>query len=450
MRASLLAYLATLAVAHPSAPSHSIVGRGIDLNVFRLKASSKYVNASIAETPSPRRNKRGDYVGAATDLVKSITGASYRVVEDHYVGSNGVAHVNFKQTANGIDIDNADINVNVGVLDIKSPTLADNIQVAADGSIFSYGSSFFTGSIPSNPLTKRDFSDPVDALKTATNMLSLPIQAEKAKAESAEGKETFTFKGTSGAVKDPKAKLVYLVKEDQTLALTWRVETDIMSNWLLTYVDAATNSEVHAVVDYSADAVYQVYPWGLNDPTEGSRVSITNPWDTKASEFGYQSIGTTSYNTPRGNNGIAQSNPSGGSTYLNNYRPTSSSQSFVYPYTTSLTPPSSYVDASITQLFYTANMYHDLLYLLGFTEKAGNFEINNNGQGGLGNDQVILNTQDGSGTNNANFATPPDGQLPRMRMYVWDKSTPNRDCSFEAGVVIHEYTVSHLLYVHGE
>jgi extracellular elastinolytic metalloproteinase len=108
------------------------------------------------------------------------------------------------------------------------------------------------------------------------------------------------------------------------------------------------------------------------------------------------------------------------------------------------------VDASITQLFYTANMYHDLLYLLGFTEKAGNFEINNNGQGGLGNDQVILNTQDGSGTNNANFATPPDGQLPRMRMYVWDKSTPNRDCSFEAGVVIHEYTVSHLLYVHGE
>jgi extracellular elastinolytic metalloproteinase len=57
-----------------------------------------------------------------------------------------------------------------------------------------------------------------------------------------------------------------------------------------------------------------------------------------------------------------------------------------------------------------------------------------------GNDMVILNTQDGSGTNNANFATPPDGQSGRMRMYIWDKSTPNRDSSFEAGVVIHEYT----------
>ena len=42
--------------------------------------------------------------------------------------------------------------------------------------------------------------------------------------------------------------------------------------------------------------------------------------------------------------------------------------------------------------------------------------------------------------NNANFATPPDGQSGRMRMYMWDTATPWRDCSFDAGVVIHEYT----------
>lgn len=98
------------------------------------------------------------------------------------------------------------------------------------------------------------------------------------------------------------------------------------------------------------------------------------------------------------------------------------------------------MDASITQLFYTANTYHDLLHTLGFNEAAGNFEVNNNGAGGRGNDEVILNTQDGSGTNNANFATPPDGQNPRMRMYIWNTATPYRDSSFEAGVVIHEYT----------
>jgi extracellular elastinolytic metalloproteinase len=81
-----------------------------------------------------------------------------------------------------------------------------------------------------------------------------------------------------------------------------------------------------------------------------------------------------------------------------------------------------------------------LLHKLGFNEQAGNFEINNNGQGGVGNDFVFLNAQDGSAFNNANFATPPDGQAARMRMYMWNQTYPFRDCSFEAGVVIHEYT----------
>jgi extracellular elastinolytic metalloproteinase len=182
-------------------------------------------------------------------------------------------------------------------------------------------------------------------------------------------------------------------------------------------------------------------PWPVSDPSEGSRSTVSNPQDAAASEFGWHSSGTTSYTVTRGNNAIAQTNPSGGNTYLTNYRPSGgSSNNYVFPYTTTSTPPSSYVDASVTQLFYTSNMYHDLLHTLGFNEAAGNFETNNNGAGGKGADEVILNTQDGSGTNNANFATPPDGQNPRMRMYIWTRSTPQRDSSFDAGVIIHEYT----------
>jgi extracellular elastinolytic metalloproteinase len=181
-------------------------------------------------------------------------------------------------------------------------------------------------------------------------------------------------------------------------------------------------------------------PWGFNDPSETDRVVITDPWDPKASEFTWISDGTTNYTTTRGNNGIAQTNPSGGSSYLNNYRPDAPNLKFEYDYSPSMSNPSDYVAASVTQLFYTANKYHDLLYALGFTEKAGNFEVNNHGQGGVGNDFVILNAQDGSGTNNANFATPPDGQSGRMRMYLWTVTSPRRDCAFEAGVIIHEYT----------
>lgn len=81
----------------------------------------------------------------------------------------------------------------------------------------------------------------------------------EASAEAIEGVEAYTLKGTSGAEKDPEARLVYFVKPDSTLGLTWRVETDIMDNWLLSYVDAANTAEVHGVVDYVAEAAtYQV------------------------------------------------------------------------------------------------------------------------------------------------------------------------------------------------
>ena len=50
------------------------------------------------------------------------------------------------------------------------------------------------------------------------------------------------------------------------------------------------------------------------------------------------------------------------------------------------------------------NIVHDVFYLYGFNEPAGNFQKDNFGKGGRGNDAVIANAQDGSGFNNANFA----------------------------------------------
>lgn len=50
-------------------------------------------------------------------------------------------------------------------------------------------------------------------------------------------------------------------------------------------------------------------------------------------------------------------------------------------------------------------MVHDLYYRYGFNEVAGNFQNYNFGKGGRENDAVIAHAQDGSGYNNANFAT---------------------------------------------
>lgn len=96
------------------------------------------------------------------------------------------------------------------------------------------------------------------ALKSAVDVLALPVSAQSATAEPKDTTETYAIKKTTGTVSEPEARLVYLVDDEGKLALTWRVETDIMSNWLLSYVDAKDGSKVHAVVDYSADATYNV------------------------------------------------------------------------------------------------------------------------------------------------------------------------------------------------
>ena len=94
---------------------------------------------------------------------------------------------------------------------------------------------------------------------------------------------------------------------------------------------------------------------------------------------------------------------------------------------------------SVTNLFFLTNFAHDFLYLFGFTEAAGNFQTDNFGKGGLGNDSLRAEAQDGAGVNNANFATPSDGSRPLMQMYLWNRSTPQRDGSLDADIVYHEY-----------
>jgi extracellular elastinolytic metalloproteinase len=109
--------LSSLAGAYPSqkAPNLSPLSkRGLDLEAFKLPPMAEYVSQDEVPDELSVVTMRADYTETAKDLVKStFPKATFRMVNDHYIGSNGIAHVNFKQTANGIDIDNADFNVNV-------------------------------------------------------------------------------------------------------------------------------------------------------------------------------------------------------------------------------------------------------------------------------------------------------------------------------------------------
>jgi extracellular elastinolytic metalloproteinase len=74
---------------------------------------------------------------------------------------------------------------------------------------------------------------------------------------------------------------------------------------------------------------------------------------------------------------------------------------------------------AVQNLFYLNNRIHDVLYVAGFNESEANFQENNFSRGGSGSDSVNAEAQDGGGVDNANFATPNEGQNPRMQMYLW-------------------------------
>ena len=101
--------------------------------------------------------------------------------------------------------------------------------------------------------------------------------------------------------------------------------------------------------------------------------------------------------------------------------------------------PVAYTDAATVQLFYWCNFVHDRLHELGFDEASGNFQKDNFGRGGVGNDAIQADAQDGSGVNNANFTPTADGVPGRIQMFVWTGPNPDSDGDFDAEVVIHEY-----------
>ncbi|KAK8847507.1 hypothetical protein IAR55_005365 [Kwoniella newhampshirensis] len=293
----------------------------------------------------------------------------------------------------------------------------------------------------------------------------------------------------SGVLSDVPARLMYTQVSQGTPRLVWKYEVEMNDSWYEAYVDATTG-ELLRIVDWASDYEfeahehkeagirkggkqkplpsppkkiepysYQVFPWGINDPTTGNLSVVTEPWDTVASPLGWHKYPShanpwsskipgehvngnyTTFSTTAGNNVYAHENWQGQNAFLTNYRPVNESKVFVYDYGEyEGLAPKEYIDQVVTQLFYTSNMFHDLLYRFGFDEISGNFQAYNHGLGGKGGDPVICNAQDGSGYNNANFMTPPDGQAPRMRMYVWDTATPYRDGDDEAGIVIHEYS----------
>lgn len=232
--------------------------------------------------------------------------------------------------------------------------------------------------------------------------------------------------------RDPIVTAVVVPMRDGSLEEGFLVET-----W-----EQQSNDLWHTVIGRTGAVVYQEHRTNTDSyfifpihPGVSSQTLVSGPGTPVESPSGWVSTNTTIGNNvdaylDRDNNNGADA---GG-------RPTSATQDFVYTWDSAAAPTTvTNQMLAVSSLFYLNNVIHDKLYRHGFTEAAGNFQTNNFGRGGLGNDPVNAEAQDGGGTNNANFSTPADGSRPRMQMYLWNTATPNRDGDLDADVVYHEY-----------
>lgn len=204
------------------------------------------------------------------------------------------------------------------------------------------------------------------------------------------------------AVNPVKARLAYIQVPDGDsthLDLVWKFEVEMKDNWYEAAVSAHSPHKIISVVDWASDAyapipkkgrplaTYNVFKWGINDPSEGQRSVERELGDKLASPFGWHSLpvandpqsdgirlkyGPSIRNTTVtwGNNAFAHENWDGRNSYVANYRPDGGEDlTFDYIYNPHLTPgedaleeTKKYINATITQLFYTTNMVHDLYY----------------------------------------------------------------------------------------
>lgn len=351
-------------------------------------------------------------------------------ITDQYTDASGAGttHIYLRQTFNGLPVGNSVANVNISRL----------------GEVMNVGGGFVgglagrsTGVVAAPGLTAGEaLLSLAPALGLTPRELPLVTDQEPGPAQQA------VLHAPSLSLDAIPARLQYIATGNGEVALSWDfvIRTPDGEHWYDASVDATTGV-VTDVNDWMSDlASYRVFAAPTRDPLDGPRTLVVDPSDPTASPFGWHDTnGVTGAESTltKGNNVNAYEDSANQN--APGFQPDGTS-SLTFDFPLDLTgQPSTYRPAAITNLFYWTNVIHDIHYQYGFTEAAGNFQVNNYGRGGVGGDEVQAEAQDGSGLNNANFGTPPEGFQPRMQMYVWNQTSPNRDGDLDTDVVTHEY-----------
>lgn len=381
----------------------------------------------------------------------------WQITSETVSKASGIQHVYFRQLLNEIEIYGTE----------------SSIHIMANGNVIANDSKFIKSTAEKLSGSTNPGLTAAQAVQAAALQLGYTINGSLSILKGAKGVAKETLLSDGGISLSPiPARLMYALTETNQLVLCWDLSIEGRTDWWSVRVNATTgeivnranwmvscatnhdhsndvkemnfNTNLYDIPNYkeivantpvACTECYEVFALPLESPYYGARTIEVNPASATASPYGWHDtngVAGAEYTTTRGNNVNAyeDGNNSG-------YQPNAGSNlEFTgYPFSQVYSNSNQYEDSAITNLFYMNNVFHDILYQYGFDEINGNFQQNNYGNGGSGNDYVNAEAQDGSGTCNANFGTPPDGGNPRMQMYICN----DKDGDFDNLVILHEY-----------
>lgn len=353
-------------------------------------------NAAPAAIVAAQLRSRGDAVVASLQTTRSARSA------------NGVTQLRMQQVVDGLVVHGAYVKAAVSargellqVIDRLAPV--------------------------STPAASR--IDALAALRAAMARVH-PDQAANFRAAGTQGATT-AYDGGAFFHGNPTVTAVVLPMDDGSLARGWLVETWTRKTNQLDHVVVDGDGRVLDVERRTANDSYKVY---AEDPLKGPQSVVFGPAPAPASPSGWLGAGAQRTIEITGNNAHAyldakeNNGPDRGGSAVTDGNFLSTVDLTAAPSTDTNRA------VAVQNLFYLNNVVHDLLWAKGFDEAHGNFQSDNFGRGGSGNDPVQAEAQDGGGTDNANFATPPDGRAPRMQMYLWTGAGATHEVSVTAPV----------------
>lgn len=418
------------------------------LNLFFLALSLSKLNA---QAPNALEIAQQYIQSNAQNWQSTESDVRDVAISDNYVSDhNKVTHIYFLQRHKGIEVFNGIINVNV----------------SKEGNVFHAGFNGIT-----NLERKINAITPTLTPQDALDMVAKNLDFKKPERwQLLENPKTnaYVFDKNNVTYDNIKVKLQYLPINSQTVRLAWMVELEPINGkdlWTIG-IDAVNGAIIYknsltlhcSFHDHRATRAYEFYhncveenqiiPNGNNvksnlsttyvaapkvasynvfklpveSPIHGNRSIAYDTLYPPASPYGWHDVDGVEgaeYTITRGNNVHAYEDTKSLNKSQGNEPNAGPNLEFNYPFDITAEPATNQ-EAAVVNLFYVNNFIHDITYRYGFNEPAGNFQQKNYTNKGVGNDAVQAEARDGTGTNNANFATPSDGGKPRMQMYEWE------------------------------